>query len=362
MKKPLAERTLIMRSILLAVLFSAAGLSAADILKVHPVNPARSVTAEDPIRFELELDEPADSARVDFVVPWCKPVQKLQINGAYHVDLEPMGDDKKHFQAELTIKDYYGDGYVVDTRVPAAPGDFAFEPVLMRNGRESRLPAVKSAFAVDIGNRVSPINQPLVADGKFGQALSFDGEKSIAVIPQFKFCPDKGTIDVLVFLPMMMAKEEGLVFFIQSVGEEKWTYQALGILPSSRKLQYYTWDGSRVHKIVSKELPDENWVKVTVTFDLAAKQMELFINGESQGTEEYDTPCGGKKSRIEMGGRFHAGKELTQLGQMLVDEFRISEVVRDGKAIESAPFATDGNTLMLLHFDNPSPLKDDSGK
>lgn len=41
-------------------------------------------------------------------------------------------------------------------------------------------------------------------------------------------------------------------------------------------------------------------------------------------------PIGYRESRLEIGGRIHAGKDIAQRGQMPVDEFRISNTVRDG--------------------------------
>jgi len=335
-------------------------LYATDTLTVQPVTPARIITGKDPIRIELKLDYAADAARVDFVVPWSKPPVKMQINGVYQMVLKP-GGGLNTFEGELTIKDFYGDGYTLDTRRSLTPGSIAFEPVVIRNSQETRLAPVKSGFTVNTGNLVCPVNQPLLTDGKFGQAIAFDGEKSIAVIPLFNFNPGKGTIELWFFQPMILPKEDAVVFFLQSTGPV-WTYHCLLIKANSRKLQYYTYNGAGSRIILSKELTDENWIKATITFDVAANKMEFFVNDISQGVEKYDAPIGSKESRLEMGGRLHRANKLVQTGQMLVDEVRISDIVRDGTVKQSAPFETDNNTLVLLHFDSPEPLRDDSGR
>ncbi|MEI6421445.1 MAG: LamG-like jellyroll fold domain-containing protein [Lentisphaerota bacterium] len=349
-----------MMSICLSALLTGIALNATDTLTVQPVTPAQVVTGKDPIRIELKLDNEADAARIDFVVPWTNPAVKMQINGAYQMVLKPGGGENT-FQGELTIKDFYGDSYVLDSRRPIGPGGIAFQPVITRKGQEISLPLVKLDFTVATGNLVCPVNQPLLTDGKFGQAISFDGEKSIAVIPQFNFNPEKGTIELWVFQSMILPKEDTVVFFLQSAGGPAWSYHCLLLKANSRKLQYYTYNGAGSRIIMSKELTDENWVKATVTFDVGANKMEFFVNGISQGVEKYDAPIGYKTSRLEMGGRLHAGNKLVQLGQMLVDEVRISDIVRDGTDKQSAPFKTDNNTIMLLHFDSPKPFVDESG-
>jgi len=349
-----------MMSICLSALLTGSALKATDTLTVQPVTPAQVVTGKDPIRIELKLDNEADAARIDFVVPWTNPVVKMQINSTYQMVLKPGGGENT-FQGELTIKDFYGDSYVLDSRRPIGPGGIAFQPVITRKGQEISLPLVKTDFTVDTGNLVCPVNQPLLTDGKFGQAIAFDGEKSIAVIPWFNFNPEKGTIDLWVFQPSILPKEDAVVFFLQSAGGADWSYHTLLIKASTRKLAYGTYNAAGGRWITSKELTDENWVKATMTFDVAANKMEFFVNGISQGVEKYDKPVGYKESRLEMGGRFHAGKKIVSPGQMLVDEFRISDIVRDGTVKQSAPFKPDTITSMLLHFDSPRPFADESG-
>ncbi len=346
--------------ICMSALLPGSALYATDTLTVQPVTPAKVVTGNDPIRIELKLDYEADAARVDFVVPWTNPVVKMQINGAYQMVLKPGGGENT-FQGELTIKDFFGGAYVLDSRRPLAPGSFAFQPVITRKGQDICLPPVKPAFTVATGNLVCPVNQPLLTDGKFGQAISFDGEKSIAVIPWFNFNPEKGTIELWIFQPSTLPKEDVRVFYLQSIpGAPSWTYHTLLIKASTRKLAYVTYSAAGARCITSKELTDENWVKATMTFDVAANKMEFFVNGISQGVEKYDTPAGYKESRLEMGGRLNTGKKIFENGQMLLDEFRISDIVRDGTANQSAPFKTDTNTTILLHFDSPMPFADES--
>lgn len=187
--------------------------------------------------------------------------------------LEP-GGGKNTFQGESTIKDFYGNAYVLDSRRPIGPGGIAFQPVITRKGREIRLPLVKTNFTIATGNLVCPVNQPLLTDGKFGQAISFDGKRSIAVIPWFNFNPEEGTIELWVFPPLILPKEDASVLFSQGTGPA-WTYHCLLLKASTRKMEYITYSADGVRRILSNNPIDENWVKVTMTFDAAAKIRSL---------------------------------------------------------------------------------------
>lgn len=199
--------------------------------------------------------------------------------------------------------------------------------------------------------------------GKFGSALTFDGNAAMMAVNRTKFNAEKGSVDGWFFLPLQANANEQIVFFIQSADSSPWSYHQVKVLPDSRKIQYLTYASGQVkpvHAITSQEITDEDWIYVVINYDLATKKMEFLVNGKSQGQNTYDFPVGGSIADVNIGARIHnqgLDYKIISASQMMIDEFRISDVVRTANPVPGMAFNPDDNTLLLLHFDENGILK-----
>ncbi len=319
------------------------------------VQPQKILAEQTPSKITLTLDQPADSATLE-LRSYKRP---FHLNGSDQIVLKP-SDDKKTFTAELKPESFYHPVYNAG-RVNGA-GAIEVIPVVTRSGKTERLKAFHPWETLKITALPQKANQVKTGYGKFGKALSFDGKDAMAAVNQVAFHDQKGTMEAWVFLPLMLTKSNTILWFLQSADGSPWRYHQLSVPANSRKVEYMTYNGETqnpVSRITSKEITGEDWVFLAATYDLAAKKMELFVNGESQGTAPYTVPCGGKRGDLNIGARIHnAGDtvKFIQPTQMMIDDLRISDTLR-GKTVPSKPLEADANTLLLLNADGTDQMK-----
>ena len=347
---------MIKRLFAVGILLAAAAL-AADSLKIESDIPAEGVFSErNPLKFTLTLDQPADEVRLEYQA---FSTGYLQLNSATFLPLVP-DHGKRTFRGELRVENSYGVPFRAGQRY--GPGAIRFVPTLRRGKETLRLEPVPLPWSMKLDADVSFANRPLYAPGKFGDGLGFDGEAAMASVNRIAFNPESGTIEAWIFMPLLISDKGRVLFFLQSSDGSPWSYHQLTIPPNSRQLEYGVYRGadrSSVSLSSGKDLAEEDWMHVMMTHDIITKKMELFVNGKSLGSAPYESSAGGKFSELTLGGRIHYAKEGIQFVsncQMLIDEVRISDIIRP-HTVQGKPFAADGNTLLLLHFDGMDCLK-----
>lgn len=333
-------------------------LLGADELKIETTMAPREIyNGSQPLKFTLTLDQPADSAKLIYFTP--RNVY-FQINGENTLSLKPSAD-KKVFTGELTnIKNY-------------------FHPQLNRNGkygkeRISVIPAV-TRDAKEIRLKAEPFPRPfafphdlmitgnaLPSTGKFDTGINFDGKTAMAAIRKIDFDPEKGSVEMWVFLPLVIQPKSGIVFYLECADGSPWSYHCLSIPAKSRKLDYlvYYHKERKISRIRTEEITNDDFIHVKTVWDIHKKKLELFLNGKSAGTIPYTVPSGGKKSMIFFGGRIHNTKEgpvIIGNSQMVLDEFRVTNNPKFDKVPEN-PYIDDPGTFLLLHFNEKDFIKD----
>ena len=318
------------------------------------------VTGKNKIRLELTLDDPVDQASVEF----CElpDSRKMYINGKTSVLLNATGSDKKIWRTDFTIENYYAPSFKSGKEINE--GGIGFIPVTTPANR--RLPMIKNNWVFKPEGYLMLGGIPKQSIGKFNQGLGFNGDIDMAAVNQFSFNPESGTIEAWVFLPMQNTKVNSVIMFIDSKDIGPWSYHLIQTLANSRKIQYMIYRGNEaktVRVITSEEILTSDWTHVAATFDLNRGEMELFVNGKSQGKADYPFPVGGKTADLNIGGRIHNKNNDYQFilpCQMLIDEVRVSIKAREIKCVPDAPFNPDSDTALLMHFDGDNYLKNDS--
>jgi hypothetical protein len=196
----------------------------------------------------------------------------------------------------------------------------------------------------------------LFVPGKWGKALSFDGKNTILDIPQSGFQDAEGTLECWV---LMDGSASGNILRLARDG--------LGGTPGFRNgakdhvilqregnaIRYRSIADGKESALVSQPI-SEGWHHVMATYSTASGKIELFIDGQSQGTAPY-TPTLLANGTLYVG----AFRPINIPGKQemlwtplkgVIDEIRISKVVRPA-GIPSAPFANDAETSLLLHCD-----------
>ena len=204
-------------------------------------------------------------------------------------------------------------------------------------------------------------SMPARAPGKFGNALKFNGVKDVFIVPDSGFSDESGTMEAWVWLPSAQPEHHATILRVDGSGP--WTYHILQRDARSNRISYTTYDGAQGHGVRSKDLA-EGWHHIVATHDAKAGKLELFIDGVSHGSGKY-VPTSCKGALMGVGGMpSSGGSSVGNPFTGMIDEVRISKVVRDVKTnAAGGPCAPDENTTTLFHFDEADgPPADAAGK
>lgn len=186
------------------------------------------------------------------------------------------------------------------------------------------------------------------AAGKFGRALACDGEKTALMVGDPGFSDEAGTMEAWVWMPAEAPPaKHGTILRLD--GDNPWTYHIVQRDMKTSSISYVTYDGKAGRGIASGPLA-EGWHHVVATHDLAAAKMELFIDGKSVGTAPYvKTTC--SRAALGIGGIPSDTGPTGNPFRGLIDEVRLSRVVRAPADCAGGPYALDADTTVLYHFD-----------
>ncbi len=123
----------------------------------------------------------------------------------------------------------------------------------------------------------------------------------------------------------------------------------------TRKLTYNVYNG-KAGTAVNSGIIGDGWHHVMATHSIKDKKIELFVERASEGPAAYDvaTTCKGKTLGI---GGYALGKVAAPFSGLL-DEVRISNVVRSAPTEGAGPFVMDDKTVVLLHCDRATGITD----
>ena len=229
-----------------------------------------------------------------------------------------------------------------------------FIPVVTRQGKEIRLANTSLPYRFRLNHDLMLQGKLPLGSGKFDTGLHFDGKTAMAGMRRLKFDPEKGSVDLWIFMPLVLQSQTGIVFFIQCEDDTPWSYHQLSIPARSRKLEYVTYrHKERKNNLIrSKDIESDDFIFVQCTWDAAANKMELFIDGKSVGTSSY-MPAGGKMSSLTLGGRLHfspKGPVSLALNQMVLDEFHVTCNPKK-LPVPDKPHEKTADASVLFHFD-----------
>ena len=190
--------------------------------------------------------------------------------------------------------------------------------------------------------------------GKWGKALSFDGKTTILDIPKSGFHDAEGTLECWV---LMDGSASGTILRISgSKGAIYGVKQHVILLREGNTIRYRSIADGKESALVSQPI-SSGWHHVMATHSTASGKIELFIDGQSQGTAPY-TPTQIGNATLFVGG-FPViplpGVPFVILSPLkgAIDEIRISKVARPA-GIPSEPFVSDSETTLLVHGDGSS--------
>jgi hypothetical protein len=129
----------------------------------------------------------------------------------------------------------------------------------------------------------------------------------------------------------------------------------LSIDGKTRKQTCNVYNG-KAGTAVKSGIIGDGWHHIMATHSIKDKKIELFVDGVSEGPATYDvaTTCKGKTLGI---GGYALGKVAAPFSGLL-DEIRISNIVRSAPAEGAGTFAMDDKTVVLLHCDRATGITD----
>ena len=202
---------------------------------------------------------------------------------------------------------------------------------------------------------------PALVPGRFEQAGSFDGIRTVRWVADFPFPDSEGSMEAWVWLPAQSQASGGTILRVD--GTDPWTYHVLYGVANTRRVAYRTFDGRTVGGVESGEL-SSGWHSLLATHSAARGRIELFVDGISQGSADYRmTAC--KSAVLDIGGIPPAASGTAGVRNPfrgLIDEVRVSSVVRKPeKDAAPGPHVADQGTTVLIHFDEHRGSASDPG-
>ncbi|MCC6581652.1 MAG: DUF4838 domain-containing protein [Phycisphaeraceae bacterium] len=193
------------------------------------------------------------------------------------------------------------------------------------------------------------IGKPKAVEGRFGKALSFDGEHDAMRLKPIDFDDKQGSIE-LWFKLADGWKGDGVL--VRLDGSEPWTYQIINVTKDGTLVYVTFYENSGSGKIATGELKP-GWHHVLATWDAAKGQQELFLDGSSVGKAPYKaTTC--SKAQVQIGAM--CVNAMTQYTGGQIDEVRFSKVVRSPEGWDKTAPSMDDDTLLLLNCDEASGI------
>lgn len=201
---------------------------------------------------------------------------------------------------------------------------------------------------------------PQWAAGRFGQALAFDGIDDGLWLPESGFDDERGTLEAWIWMPA--AAQSGEATLLRLDSQRPWTYHIVRRVTNKSCVSYTVYDGKQGRGVTSRPL-NEGWHHVAATHDAGRGQIELFVDGQSQGTASYvKTAC--RNAPLHIGGLVQMQVGSNRVGNPFcgrIDEVRVSRVVRTfSPSTLSAPCTPDAATGLLLHLDEGTGAPQDA--
>jgi hypothetical protein len=157
---------------------------------------------------------------------------------------------------------------------------------------------------------------------------------------------------------------EGAGTILRLDGSDPWTYHIVETVGGTRRVRYVTYDGKAGTAVLSGDLT-AGWHHLAATHDAGRHQIELRVDGQSQGTAPFtSSTCG--RAALHLGG-IVTGAADKPVGNPFVgdvDEVVVRTAVPP-PSLEAlaAAAAADSATALLLRFDETAgPPRDASGR
>lgn len=119
-------------------------------------------------------------------------------------------------------------------------------------------------------------------DGKFGKALSFNGENQALSVGECDFDDSEGSLECWVRLSPDTQPREGTILRLDGGGP--WTYHILRRMENTSRVGYFTYDGEHVRGVVSEELAP-GWHHVLCTHSVTSGKAAMYVDGAKVGGE-----------------------------------------------------------------------------
>lgn len=171
------------------------------------------------------------------------------------------------------------------------------------------------------GGNSGTVKEPTVAEGKFGEALSCDGDQGWADVTDLAKMEGLRTLTV----------ECWVKFRGQATGDVVCRGSQYMIRVSTSVIASFWIDGAWRHTHASRSVPVDRWTHLAITWDQETKQAGIYLDGR---LDVVQTPegvtagvLGGGLSTLRLGG--HTWQSPAPNLNGLLDEVRVSSVVRE---------------------------------
>jgi hypothetical protein len=187
--------------------------------------------------------------------------------------------------------------------------------------------------------------QNVWVEGKWGQALAFNGRDTVFTVASHGFDDSEGTLECWLLVEDQPAGSGAILRLTRNNDH-------VILLREDKRVRYRSIAAGKESFVVSADLAP-GWHHVMATHSASAKRIELLVDGQSQGTAPYDKTAVADAT-LYLGG-FVVGFQDAVWTPLrgTVDEIRVSRTVRP-PGVPGGPFPADADTTLLLHCDEGS--------
>ena len=212
-----------------------------------------------------------------------------------------------------------------------------------------------SSFSNDVVSTYGDTLSWEAGQSGYGNALELDGS-SVVTMQNSGYSDAAGTMEAWV---RFAANANAGLQTVMVCGFQD--YHLLSVYcdgNSNYSVGYHTYDhsGDGTGNIGSSQLSANVWYHVLATHNASTGQIQLFINGQSQGTASYTPTLNpGEGGTLELGA-WWGGGSVAEGFQGDIDEVRISSSIRytSNFTPPTQPYTADANTTLLTHLDSTS--------
>ena len=196
---------------------------------------------------------------------------------------------------------------------------------------------------------------PQWIDGKFGKALSFDGEDDYVEVPD---SPELRLTDTFTLMTWVKPQHTDFKVHEGIINKKEQEYGYALAFDDDRKVKVIVGDGTQVFVLIASQKTDwvaYEWYFIAATYNKSEGVAKIFVNGEIDNTRTITTSLGTSPRKVDIGrygNYFHGTIDEVRIYNKSLSEEEISDLYNNyGYTTPNYP-----NKVLVRKYTEPGPI------